>query len=100
MASIVLITEPFSMPRLEQFRFGDEDGPENSSLLVIQVEGFSTRDSRAHCPANSPRRTYFTPAGLPEYFWTDWKAQCRSYPIGINVLLTWQDVLVAMMWRP
>jgi alpha-D-ribose 1-methylphosphonate 5-triphosphate synthase subunit PhnH len=97
MSSVALITEPSHMPRLDQFRFGDEDGTETPVLLIVQVEGFLKRDTGIYYPLSSRRRAHFTPAGFPEYFWTDWKAQGNSYPLGIEVLLTWRDVLVAMM---
>lgn len=97
MASIALITEPFRMPSLDQFRIGDPDRPEASTLLVIQVHGFTTRGGKAPAVEGTRKKTsLLIPTQLPEVFWKEWEDNRRWAPLGVDAFFTSGDLLVAL----
>jgi alpha-D-ribose 1-methylphosphonate 5-triphosphate synthase subunit PhnH len=95
MASLALITRPARMPRLARFNFGEDHRPESSALLVIQVKGFSRAGARTLRSADG-HRIKISPEGLPDFFWTDWTDQGRFHPLGVDVVFTCKDELVAL----
>jgi alpha-D-ribose 1-methylphosphonate 5-triphosphate synthase subunit PhnH len=95
MASLALITSPARMPRLSCFNFGEDHRPERSALLVIQVKGFCGAGARTLQGADG-HRIKIAPEGLPDFFWTDWTAQGRFCPLGVDVVFTCKDELVAL----
>jgi alpha-D-ribose 1-methylphosphonate 5-triphosphate synthase subunit PhnH len=95
MASLALITIPARMPRLQRFRLGDEQRPESAALLVIQVRELSRSGARTLLGADG-QRVGISPGGLPETFWADWSALHPFHPLGVDVLFTCGDELVAL----
>lgn len=94
MAHAALITRPACMPPLDQFRIGDPENPVPPATLIVQVEELTTTISpfspTTHCPRKAPSSL---PRGLCAGFWDSWSLLCRTYPPGLNVLFTWQDLL-------
>ena len=95
MAALALITAPARMPRLSRFHFGDDQQPERSALVVVQVKGFS-RPGPRNLLAGDGQRVKISPDGLPDYFWADWVGQSRFSPLGVDVVFTCGDELVAL----
>jgi alpha-D-ribose 1-methylphosphonate 5-triphosphate synthase subunit PhnH len=95
MARLALITSPARMPRLNRFFFGDDHRPERSTLVVIQVKGYSRPGAHTLLAADG-RRVKISPDGLPDHFWADWAGQTRFSPLGVDVVFTCGDELVAL----
>ena len=89
MARVSLIVEPFRMPSLTRFHLGEDDQPEISASLILQVDGFSGARS-------GHRGLPLTPSGLPRRFWSEWNNQRRLLPLGVDVLFTCADTVVAL----
>ena len=96
MAMVALIVKPFRMPSLKQFHHGENDRPEKSANLILQVEGFSAAGAGQRGLPGWCRKLDFTPSGLPRRFWSEWNAQRRLLPLGVDVLFTCADTMVAL----
>lgn len=95
MASLALITNPARMPRLHRFRFGDDQRPERGALLLVQVNGFAQAGAPTLLGVGG-RQVNFSLEGLPGSFWADWFDQGRFHPLGVDVVFTCGDELVAL----
>jgi alpha-D-ribose 1-methylphosphonate 5-triphosphate synthase subunit PhnH len=95
MASLALVTNPARMPRLHRFRFGDDQRPESAALLLVQVNGFAQTGAPTLLGFGG-RQVNFSLEGLPGSFWADWFDQGRFHPLGVDVVFTCGDDLVAL----
>ena len=95
-AMFALITDAGNMPPLSHFRMGTDECPDTSTTLIIQVGGFSVqRAIRIKGPGIRSCRKLGV-EGLPEDFWRQWKAQFEIFPLGVDVLFTSGNRLMAL----
>jgi alpha-D-ribose 1-methylphosphonate 5-triphosphate synthase subunit PhnH len=96
MARVAFVADPLRIPPLGQFSLGEDDRPERSTTLVLQVPGFSGPNGRHRYVPGGSRRLQAKPTGLPLRFWSDWEDQ-RRYPLlGIDVFCTCADTMIAL----
>ena len=96
MAKIAFVADPLRIPPLGQFYLGEDDRPESSTTLVLQVPDFSIQNGRHRDLPSGGRSLQARPTGLPLSFWSDWGDQGRYLPFGIDVFFTCADTLVAL----
>lgn len=96
MAMVALIVEPLRMPSLKRFHIGEDDRPEVSARLILQVDGFSAARAGHRGLPGGRRRLPVAPSGLPRRFWSEWNDQRRLFPLGVDVLFTCADTMVAL----
>jgi alpha-D-ribose 1-methylphosphonate 5-triphosphate synthase subunit PhnH len=96
MARVAFVADPLRIPPLGQFCLGEDDRPESSTTLILQVSGFSVPTGRLRDVSGRGRSRQLWPTGLPPRFWSDWDNQKRYLPFGIDVFFTRTDTLVAL----
>jgi alpha-D-ribose 1-methylphosphonate 5-triphosphate synthase subunit PhnH len=96
MARVAFVADPLRIPPLGQFYLGEDDRPERSTTLVLQVPGFSVPNGRLRDVSGRGRGLQSWPTGLLPRFWSDWDDQRRYLPLGIDVFFTYADTLVAL----
>ena len=96
MARVAFVADPLRIPPLKQFYLGEDDRPERSTTLVLQVPGFSGPNGRHRYVPVGSRRLKAKPTGLPLRFWSDWEDQRRHPPLGIDVFCTCADTMIAL----
>lgn len=82
---------------LNGFAIGSPDYPDASATLVIQVEDLSN-DPDGVTLAGPGIETvhHLVVSGLPDGFWTWLNTSDRTFPLGIDIILTGPDCLVAL----
>jgi phosphonate C-P lyase system protein PhnH len=96
MARVAFVADPLRIPPLGQFCLGEDDRPESSTTLILQVSGFSVPTGRLRDVSGRGLSRQLWPTGLPPRFWSDWDNQKRHLPFGIDVFFTRTDTLVAL----
>jgi alpha-D-ribose 1-methylphosphonate 5-triphosphate synthase subunit PhnH len=96
MARVAFIADPLRILPLRQFYLGEDDQPERSTTLILQVPGFSVPNGRLRYVSGGVRRRQARPTGLPTHFWSDWEDQRRFRPFGIDVFCTRADTMVVL----
>ena len=96
MAHFALITQPASMPLLDDFKIGEDEHPETAATLIIQVQGFNDPNVKFLGGPGIKSATPFAPAGVPKYFWEQWQLQAALFPLGVDIFFTCNDILAAL----
>ncbi|MDH2347769.1 phosphonate C-P lyase system protein PhnH [Bradyrhizobium sp. SSUT77] len=87
-ASFALIGAPTIMPSLEAFRHGEQDYPDRSTTLLVQVASLTSGPSICVAGPGIESRTTLNPDGLPSWFWSSWDANVDRFPLGIDIVFT------------
>jgi alpha-D-ribose 1-methylphosphonate 5-triphosphate synthase subunit PhnH len=91
-----LYTSTKAIAQLEKFKVGRDERPEASATVIIQTNGVTaTRGKRLTGPGIE---TFSTLAieDLKEEFWEKRYVQCAMFPLGIDIIFTFQDMVVAL----
>jgi alpha-D-ribose 1-methylphosphonate 5-triphosphate synthase subunit PhnH len=96
MAHFALITQPTSMPLLDDFKIGEDKHPASAATLIIQVEGFNDPNVKILGGPGIKSATPFAPAGVPKNFWEQWQLQAALFPLGVDIFFTCNDILAAL----
>lgn len=91
-----LISREYGNPPLGQFNSGQDEFPEQSATLIIQVSGFTSGSGRFLRSPGVERFERLEVQGLPDDFWVAWHLNQRLYPLGVDVLFTAISTLVAL----
>jgi len=95
-AAFAVIVEPDRMPALSDFNQGTAATPERSTTLVIQVPRLAGGVGRRLIGPGIDGDTRLEVGGLPARFWAELRANRRSYPCGVDVILTRRNRVVAL----
>lgn len=95
-ASFGLISKGYGEPSLDRFRLGEDEFPEQSTTLIIQVSGFTPGSGRYLRGPGIEIRERLDVHGLPEPFWKTWTKNQRLYPRGVDVLFTSASTLAGL----
>jgi alpha-D-ribose 1-methylphosphonate 5-triphosphate synthase subunit PhnH len=60
------------------------------------VEGLTFGKGRKLTGPGVEKEHFLEVEGMPEGFWSDWKANHSQYPLGVDVILTAGEVLAAL----
>lgn len=90
-ADFALVLNTAELPAFSRFRWGTSEEPEQSTTVLLQVEGLGQAGGKA-----APVVTLSGPGilgqrminpALPEQFWDDWQQNHGNYPLGIDAYL-------------
>lgn len=96
MASLALITKPLTMPPLNHFRIGNQEQPEYSTTLIVQVGGLSADPSTSPVTSSLNQVTTRSLQEIPLNFWDHWYEQSIHYPLSFDLFLTCDDILAVI----
>ncbi|MBI1356971.1 MAG: phosphonate C-P lyase system protein PhnH [Acidobacteria bacterium] len=83
-AAFALLLDPAAAPRLSAFRCGEEEYPDRSATLVLQVDAFDPAGPVFRGPGIETSRR-LAPRPLPPGFWDQARANHALYPLGVDV---------------
>jgi alpha-D-ribose 1-methylphosphonate 5-triphosphate synthase subunit PhnH len=95
-ANFALVSGEVRAPFLGQFHMGDEESPERSATVIIQVESLTAGRARALQAKGILTSERLRVKGLPDEFWQEWSTNRRLYPCGVDLILTSGKNLVAL----
>ena len=89
-AAFAFIAQPARMPRLREFNPGLAAYPDRSATLVISTELSAEKAQVMELTGPGVRDNArgawqsFHLSGLPPWFWEDWEANAKAYPLGVD----------------
>ena len=95
-AKFALITDWSAAPSLDEFYIGQDESPGSSATLILQVSGLTAGSGRRLTGPGIESESRLEVEGLPDYFWTFWKANHRLYPLGVDIIFTAGSILAAL----
>jgi len=87
-ADFALIANAAEVPSLRYFPPGEDEYPERSATLIVQVDSLSPRGGRRIFGPGIQDFAEIGVEGLPERFWQERLEQSSIYPLGVDVLFT------------
>lgn len=95
-ANFALVGDPLSAPPLVAFHPGTPEYPDRSTTVIMQVDGLNgSRGARLSGPGIKTEAK-LTIDGIAPGFWQEWSANHGRFPLGIDLVLTAGDRLVAL----
>lgn len=76
-----------AFPGLAAFSPGNELYPDQSTTLVLQIDGLTNGDGLDLEGPGIPGTRRIAPRGLPAGFTAEWARNARLYPLGVDVIL-------------
>jgi alpha-D-ribose 1-methylphosphonate 5-triphosphate synthase subunit PhnH len=95
-AAFALVANPSSMPPFERFAQGSQEYPDRSATLVLQLEGLEGGTPLTFRGPGIKDRVTIAPRGLPVDFATQWQANRKRFPCGVDLILTAGDAFVCL----
>ncbi|HYG44694.1 MAG TPA: phosphonate C-P lyase system protein PhnH [Bordetella sp.] len=74
-------------PELSRCHPGDPAYPDTSTTLLLEVESLDRGAAMTLSGPGIATRRVLQAAGLPDGFWTQWRANHRIFPLGVDVFL-------------
>ncbi|RJQ56826.1 MAG: phosphonate C-P lyase system protein PhnH [Desulfobacteraceae bacterium] len=95
-ALFALVTDLSALPPLHHFRIGTDECPDTSTTLIVQVEGFAMKNGKRLTGPGIPTSRRLSVGGIPGTFWEQWHAQFEIFPLGVDVIFTFENCLAAL----
>lgn len=87
-ANFALIAAPAELPKLESFCQGSEQHPDRSAALIVQVPALSGEQGWRLTGPGIRNEAHLTVQGLSDGFVTQWRANARRFPCGVDIFFT------------
>jgi len=87
-AAFGLVTDPVNMPRLALFAQGVDQYPDRAATLLLQVPSLEGGPAVTLRGPGIRDRVTVAPAGLPDWFWNDWRLNAAQFPLGVDIFFT------------
>jgi len=95
-ARFAVFCNKVTTPVLEQFNIGQDEFPENSTTLILQVSSFEAGRIRQLRGPGIESVAQLSIPDLTEAFWSYWDQNHRLFPLGLDVLFTSDTILAAL----
>jgi alpha-D-ribose 1-methylphosphonate 5-triphosphate synthase subunit PhnH len=94
-ALFALVT-PDRAPLLDGFAIGTDPYPDRSATLIVELPSLSRGAERFLRGPGIQDRATARLEGLPDSFWSEWKANNTLFPCGVDVVFTAGTELLAL----
>ncbi|WP_018097491.1 phosphonate C-P lyase system protein PhnH [Sinorhizobium meliloti] len=95
-AAFAIVADPTTMPRLAEFHVGTELEPQTSTTIVVQVPSFTAGPAVRWRGPGIQHEASVAIEGLPSWFWEEWQLNQELYPVGVDVLFTSGNAIIAL----
>lgn len=95
-ADFALFCNGIDLTVLEKCKRGQDEYPENSATLILQVPGLQTGAGKSLTGPGIESASYLSIHLLTEEFWEFWDRNHGLFPLGLDVLFTFDTVLAAL----
>jgi alpha-D-ribose 1-methylphosphonate 5-triphosphate synthase subunit PhnH len=95
-ADFALIARALAMPRLATFKAGEPEYPDRSATLIIEVPSLTGGPVTSWSGPGIPGVREVAINGLADGFWEEWELGRVLYPMGIDVVFTCADAVIAL----
>ncbi|GAB4228184.1 MAG: phosphonate C-P lyase system protein PhnH [Kiloniellaceae bacterium] len=87
-AAFGLVSDPENMPRLALFAQGLDQYPDRSATLLVQLPDLEDGPAVTLTGPGIRESAEIRPAGLPDWFWNDWRLNAAQFPLGVDIFFT------------
>ena len=95
-AAFGLVTDPENMPRLALFAQGLDQYPDSSASLLLQVPSLEEGPAVTLKGPGIRDTATIRAAGLPAWFWNDWRLNAAQFPLGVDIFLTCGEAVIGL----
>lgn len=95
-AAFAVVSDPKNMPRLALFAQGIDQYPDRSATLLLQVPDLAQGPKVTLSGPGIRATAQVAPAGLPDWFWNDWRLNAAQYPLGVDIFLTCGEAVIGL----
>ena len=95
-AAFALVTDPANMPRLALFAQGVDQYPDRAATLLLQVPSLEGGPAVTLRGPGIRDRVTVAPAGLPDWFWNDWRLNAAQFPLGVDIFFTCGTTVIGL----
>lgn len=95
-ARFAVIAAPEAMPRLAAFDAGDDQYPDRSATLLLQIPSLQGGATVRLSGPGIENGMTLSPAGLPDWFWADWAENGLLFPTGVDIIFTCRTSVVGL----
>jgi alpha-D-ribose 1-methylphosphonate 5-triphosphate synthase subunit PhnH len=95
-AVFAVISDPENMPRLALFAQGLDQYPDRSATLLLQVPSLEAGPGVTLRGPGIRETARVAPAGLPDWFWNDWRLNAGQFPLGVDIFLTCGEAVIGL----
>lgn len=95
-ANFGLIPQGFEDCSFDQFCIGEEEFPERSATLMIQISGFKVEAGRSWKGPGIKTEEHLQVLGLSDTFWKFWHRNHTLYPLGVDVFFISPSAMVGL----
>ena len=90
-AGFAIIAKPRDMPRLGRFSIGQDQYPDTSATLIVEVDALANAGDLRLTGPGIKQQARINLDGLPAWFWEDWATNHACFPTGVDVIFTCAD---------
>ncbi|GAB4367878.1 MAG: phosphonate C-P lyase system protein PhnH [Kiloniellaceae bacterium] len=95
-AAFALVTDPANMPRLALFAQGVDQYPDRAATLLLQVPALTGGPAVTLSGPGIKDSARVAPAGLPDWFWNDWRLNAAQFPLGVDIFFTCGTTVIGL----
>ena len=95
-ATFALVTDPANMPRLALLAQGADQYPDRSATLLLQVPSLDAGPAVKLTGPGIRESETIKPAGLPDWFWNDWRLNAAQFPLGVDIIFTCGQMIIGL----
>jgi alpha-D-ribose 1-methylphosphonate 5-triphosphate synthase subunit PhnH len=95
-AAFAVICDAAAMPGLHSFAVGEDQYPDSSTTVIIDLASLTGGPSVTLSGPGIAATSEIAPAGLPDDFWDQIRANRSLFPLGVDVVLTAGDQVMGI----
>jgi alpha-D-ribose 1-methylphosphonate 5-triphosphate synthase subunit PhnH len=95
-ARFALVTAPPLMPRLSAFSAGEDEYPDRSATVILQVPSLTGGPKKTWSGPGIRTTVTTSVAGLADWFWQDWDLNRELYPQGVDIVFASRDAILGL----
>ncbi|NTE66137.1 phosphonate C-P lyase system protein PhnH [Agrobacterium tumefaciens] len=86
-ANMAFVGDVADLPPLSRFNPGEAGSPDTATTVVIRLPFLTGGQTVTLSGPGIETSAAIAPAGLPGWFWPEWKKNAARYPLGVDVFL-------------
>ena len=95
-AAALTLTDYDNMPRLALFAQGLDPYPDCSATILLQLPSLADGPKVTLSGPGIRETAAIAPAGLPGWFWNDWRLNAAQFPLGVDIFLTCGEAVIGL----
>ncbi|MGX5806003.1 phosphonate C-P lyase system protein PhnH [Bradyrhizobium sp. Arg314] len=95
-ASLAFVGDAAEFLPFSCFNVGEASSPDKATTVVVRLPSLSDGPTVILGGPGIETTVAIAPAGLPDWFWPEWKTNTARYPLGVDVFLVDDSQLIGL----